>query len=277
MAAEGELGEPVSDSVVARRRGCAVDPARLCARRPDFFVLDRRCAEQAAREDGFELDKPTGSRCCAWRTSRAASGRCRRAKINGIGPKSSAKLEALGIRTIGRARGRRSGAWLSRASSGGRTARGCIDAAHGRDERIVRTRDAEPKSISRETTFDRDTLGAARPRRALRDLHGALRGRMSSDLRRKAGVGKTIGLKLALRQFQDGDARQDDLSMRPTDAGGDPAAPRGECLQPCPARSRFGSVCWAFAPARSFTADARARRAAIRGSEDATPSLSTRA
>ena len=81
-------------------------------------------------------------------------------KINGIGPKSSAKLEALGIRTIGElARadpqwliekfGANYGAWLH-------------DVAHGRDERPVVTH-SETKSISRETTFERD-LSATRDR-----------------------------------------------------------------------------------------------------------------
>ena len=69
-------------------------------------------------------------------------------KINGIGPKSSSRLEALGIQTIGELAaadpawlieqfGRAHGAWMH-------------DAAHGRDERIVLT-ELEPKSISRET------------------------------------------------------------------------------------------------------------------------------
>src|SRR2546423_1345597 len=70
-------------------------------------------------------------------------------KINGVGPKSSAKLGALGIHTIGDLAaadplwlieqfGKNYGAWLH-------------EAAHGRDERKIVT-NAEPKSISRELT-----------------------------------------------------------------------------------------------------------------------------
>src|SRR5689334_20657075 len=70
-------------------------------------------------------------------------------KINGVGPKAAARLEALGIRTIGElARadsallverfGEKHGAWMHQA-------------ANGRDERPVVTH-SEPKSISRETT-----------------------------------------------------------------------------------------------------------------------------
>jgi DNA polymerase-4 len=76
-------------------------------------------------------------------------------RINGIGPKASARLEALGIRTIGelaaadprwlvRQFGANYGAWLH-------------EAAHGRDERPVVTF-SEPKSLSRETTFERDLM-----------------------------------------------------------------------------------------------------------------------
>ena len=74
-------------------------------------------------------------------------------RINGIGPKASEKLAALGINTIGELAasdeiwlrqhfGPNYGAWLHRV-------------AHGRDERPVVTH-SEPKSISRETTFERD-------------------------------------------------------------------------------------------------------------------------
>ena len=74
-------------------------------------------------------------------------------KINGIGPKANAKLQALGIDTIGQLAaypahklvqhfGKATGAWLHRA-------------AHGLDERPVQTHSA-PVSMGRETTFDRD-------------------------------------------------------------------------------------------------------------------------
>ena len=73
--------------------------------------------------------------------------------INGVGPRASTKLEALGIRTIGELAqapvdaliehfGKHYGRWLA-------------DVAHGHDERPVVT-EREPKSVSRETTFERD-------------------------------------------------------------------------------------------------------------------------
>ncbi|MGH8677863.1 MAG: DNA polymerase Y family protein, partial [Burkholderiales bacterium] len=84
-------------------------------------------------------------------------------RINGIGPKASAKLEALGMRTIGELAaadrqwlieqfGSNYGAWLH-------------EVAHGRDDRAVVTF-REPKSLSRETTFEHD-LHPKRNREAL--------------------------------------------------------------------------------------------------------------
>ena len=118
-------------------------------------------------------------------------------KINGIGPKAAAKLEALGVRTIGElARadpawlithfGKHYGAWLN-------------DAANGRDDRPVVTY-SDPKSISRETTFDRD-LHATRDRDELSRIFTELCVDLSDDLRRSGYAGKTIGVKIRYDNF----------------------------------------------------------------------------
>ena len=124
-------------------------------------------------------------------------------KINGIGPKSSAKLEALGMRTIADLAAA-DPAWL--VEHFGR-AHGAFmhDAAHGRDERDVIT-EMEPKSISRETTFERD-LSARRDRDELSGIFTSLCAGVS---RRPAAQGlrrQDDRLQASLRQFQDGDAR----------------------------------------------------------------------
>jgi len=119
-------------------------------------------------------------------------------KINGIGPRAGARLEALGIQTIGelaaappdtliREFGQHYGRWL-------------VDAAHGRDERPVVT-EREPKSISRETTFERD-LDAKADRDTLTRILLTLCERVSGDLKRKGYVGRTIGLKLRYDDFR---------------------------------------------------------------------------
>jgi len=118
--------------------------------------------------------------------------------INGIGPKASAKLEALGIRTIGDLAhadpamlvatfGQHYGAWLT-------------DAAHGRDDRQVVTV-REPKSMSCETTFEQD-LHPRHDRAALSQILLELCQRVSNALTRKGYLGKTIGVKLRYEDFR---------------------------------------------------------------------------
>jgi DNA polymerase-4 len=154
-------------------------------------------------------------------------------KINGIGPKAAARLEEMGIRTVGELAqaepgrlverfGRSYGAWMH-------------EAAHGRDERAVVTR-SEPKSISRETTFE-DDLHAVRDRERLSRIFTDLCVRLAADLARKGYVGKTIGLKLRYDNFKT--VTRDRTLEAPT---GDAAAIRraaGECLKRVPLDRRI--------------------------------------
>ena len=154
-------------------------------------------------------------------------------KINGVGPKTAARLEALGIRTIGElARAERDwlieqfganyGAWLH-------------DAAHGRDERPIITV-SEPKSISRELTFERD-LDPRRDRDVLSRIFTELCEGVSDDLRRKGYVGKKIGVKLRYGNFKT--VTRDRTLESPTQ---DPQAIRraaGECLKRVPLEHRI--------------------------------------
>ena len=119
-------------------------------------------------------------------------------KINGIGPKASEKLAGLNIHTIGELAtaeptmllaqfGKSYGAWLH-------------EAAHGRDARPVVTY-SEPKSISRETTFEHD-LHAVRDRAALGAIFTALCVALAGDLAHKGYASKTIGVKLRFDDFK---------------------------------------------------------------------------
>ena len=169
-------------------------------------------------------------------------------KINGIGPKSSAKLEALGIRTIGELAAA-DPAWL--VEHFGR-AHGAFmhDAAHGRDERDVVTV-SEPKSISREMTFERD-LSATRDRDQLSSIFTALCVGVSADLKRKGYVGRTIGLKLRYDNFKT--VTRDRTIAWPTDDASVIRHAAGECLKRVPLDRRIrllgvrvGSLCAADA------------------------------
>lgn len=119
------------------------------------------------------------------------------ARINGIGPKANEKLAALGIRTIGDLAqadrlflqmrfGRSTGSWLA-------------DVARGIDDRPVVTH-SDPKSMSRETTFERD-LHARRDRPVLSEIFTDLCVRVADDLQRKGYLAKTIGIKLRYDDF----------------------------------------------------------------------------
>ena len=154
-------------------------------------------------------------------------------KINGIGPKAGSRLETLGIRTIGELAkaapallvehfGRSYGPWMH-------------EAAHGRDERAVVTY-SEPKSISRETTFEED-LHAVRDRERLSRIFTGLCVKLAEDLGRKGYVGRTIGLKLRYDNFKT--VTRDHTLDEPT---GDAAAIRraaGECLKRVPLDRRI--------------------------------------
>lgn len=119
-------------------------------------------------------------------------------RINGIGPKAGAKLDALGIRTIGEIAAR-DRAWL--VERFGRSYGGWLhDAARGIDERPVVTH-CEPVSVSRETTFERN-LHAVHDRVQLGQILDRLAARLAEDLVRKRYLSRTIGIKLRYEDFR---------------------------------------------------------------------------
>ncbi len=154
-------------------------------------------------------------------------------KLNGVGPKANARLEALGVRTIGElARcelrwlieqfGRHHGQWLHEVS-------------WGRDQRDLSTH-SEPVSMSCETTFERD-LHAVRDRPELSAVFTSLCERLAADLTRHGYAGRTIGVKLRYDNFRSV-TRAQTLEFHTADA----AVIRrtaGQCLKRAPLERRL--------------------------------------
>ena len=119
-------------------------------------------------------------------------------KVNGIGPKATQKLASLGIDTIA-ALAQTELAFL-RAHFGRSYSQWLYEAARGIDHRPVVIH-ADPKSISRETTFDRD-LHPRHDRAHLTEAFTALCQQVANDLARKGYAGRTIGIKLRFEDFE---------------------------------------------------------------------------
>jgi DNA polymerase-4 len=154
-------------------------------------------------------------------------------KINGVGPKAGEKLAALGIATIGQLADAEPA--LLQEHFGRSYAEWLHQAAHGIDERPVVTY-SEPKSISRETTFERD-LHARRDRALLSEIFTRLCTGVANDLRRKGYLGRTIGIKL---RFEDFRIMTRDLTLPEPTA--DPIVIRraaGECLRRVPLEKKL--------------------------------------
>ena len=154
-------------------------------------------------------------------------------KIHGIGPKAGARLESFGIRTVGELAqipplalierfGEKHGAWMH-------------EAANGRDGRPVVTH-SEPKSISRETTFE-DDLHPVRDREQLSRIFTELCVRLAGDLERKGYAGRTIGLKLRYDNFKT--VTRDNTLNEPTRDARAIRRAAGECLKRVPLDRRI--------------------------------------
>lgn len=119
-------------------------------------------------------------------------------RINGIGPKAQQRLAKMGIHTIGELA--LSPLQVLAEEFGPRYAGWLKEVSHGRDDRPVVT-ESTPKSVSRETTFDRD-LHVRRDREELGRVLDALCERVADDLARKQLAGRTIGVKVRFEDFR---------------------------------------------------------------------------
>lgn len=180
-----------------------------------------------------DLEKPGGQTIISYEDVPARIWPLAARKVNGIGPKASERLDAMGLHTIGdiaqadpavlQSRfGRSYAAWL-------------IEASHGRDDREVANR-SDPKSISRETTFERD-LHVKQDRAQLSKIFTDLCTRLAEDLKRKGYVGRTVGIKIRFADFR---IVTRDITL--PDATGDATVIRraaGECLRRAPLAHRL--------------------------------------
>ena len=143
-------------------------------------------------------------------------------RIPGIGPKAEQKLDALGIHSIGE---------LAAAPPlrlarhfGNAMAAFMHAAANGRhDTQVVTVR--EPKSRSRETTFQEDVADP----RVIEQTVAELSAHVAADLRRRGYAGRTIGIKLRFADFRTL-TRDRSLAEATADAGVIAEAAR-ECLR----------------------------------------------
>jgi DNA polymerase IV len=116
-------------------------------------------------------------------------------KIPGIGPKADERLQAMGIRTIGEL----AAAPLVRLAKQFGTSMALFmhAAANGQHDRPVVT-EREPKSRSRETTFQ-DDIG---DQDVIAGTIDDLSARVADDLRARGYAGRTIGIKLRFADFE---------------------------------------------------------------------------
>lgn len=147
---------------------------------------------------GSDLDKPRGITVLTLDDVPTRIWPLAVKKINGIGPKASERLAKLGIHTVGELAG--APQELLIAHFGSSTGHWMHRVAHGIDERPI-VIESEPKSISRESTFERD-LHARQDRGELSGIFTALCMRVADDLRRKGYACRTVGIKLRYADFR---------------------------------------------------------------------------
>ena len=189
-------------------------------------------------------------------------------KINGVGPKTAARLEALGIQTI-RELAHADPAWLVE-QFGKSMGAWMHQAANGRDERPVLTV-SEPVTISRETTFERD-LSATADRAELSAIFTELCEELAGDLRRKGYVGRTIGLKVRYSNFKT--VTRDRTISEPTQDPIEIRRAAGDCLKRVPLERRIRLLGVRISGlARPDDAPARAAPSVAEPDADSTPSL----
>jgi DNA polymerase-4 len=144
-----------------------------------------------------ELDKPRGITVLEEADLRGRIWPLAVKKVNGIGPKAAEKLAAVGILTIEQLA--QADVGMLQATFGRNYAAWLHEVAHGVDQRAVVV-SSEPRSVSRETTFERD-MHAVRDRAELSEILTHLCVTLAADLARKGYGCRTLGIKLRYDDF----------------------------------------------------------------------------
>lgn len=197
---------------------------------------------------GSEFDKPDGLTILDLDDIPARIWPLAVSKVNGIGPKATEKLAVLGIDTIGQLADTER--MLLQHHFGTSYADWLYRVARGIDDRPLVT-ESEPKSISRETTFERD-LHPRHDRAELSEIFTRLCQRVAEDLIRKDVSSRTIGIKLRYDDFRTV-TRDLTLPEPVTDAQAIRRA-AGECLKRVPLDQRLrllGVRCSTLGPRES--------------------------
>ncbi|MFJ5446540.1 DNA polymerase IV [Methylobacillus methanolivorans] len=154
-------------------------------------------------------------------------------KINGIGPKAALKLEKLDIHTIADLASAKPDILLQHF--GQSYAHWLMRVAQGQDDRAVVT-SSTPKSMSRETTFERD-MHALQDKHYLSRAFTALCERVAHDLQQKRYLGHTVGIKIKYQDFRT--ATRDLTLPHPTNDAATIRRAAGQCLKRLSLDQRF--------------------------------------
>jgi len=179
-ASSGEIGQALKARIVR-------DTGMTCSIGIAPNKLLAKIASDLDKPDGLTLITPDDVPQRIWPLDAR--------KIPGVGPKAEERLRALGIRTIGEL----AAAPVEHLAGhfGGSMAAFMHAAANGRhDSPVVTVR--EPKSRSRETTFQEDVSDWQELARTL----ALLSVRVAEDLHSRGLAGRTVGIKLRFADFR---------------------------------------------------------------------------
>ncbi len=185
----------VTDSVTGDRspEDMAADIRRWVADELGLTVSVGVATSKSVAKIASDINKPDGLTVVPPGTEREFLAPLPAARMSGVGPKTSERLAAEGVRTIGDLAAKPEEWFAARLGKVGPYLRRL---ALGLDDRAVVV-EREPKSVSAETTLAQDSDDPE----LLMDLVGRLSHRVAARLERSGLEGRTVKLKLRLADF----------------------------------------------------------------------------